>query len=707
MFSGNYGKLLSLFGFIFLVPGVLFAQEIPSSDTNARTLQEVVVTATRVNKRIIDIPYSVVRLNLSTLKFGKKVSADDVLSGVPGLFLQSRYGDHDVRFSIRGFGSRSNSGIRGVRILLDDMPESEPDGQTRIEAIDLNSIGKIEIVKGNASSLYTNAPGGVVNFFNDLDFERSSLQQFNQFGSFGLHRNGLKAAIRSGNSRLLGTYSYQTYDGYREHSNEFWHILNTVYETKPNPDATLKILGYYVDGIIRLPGSLTKEEFEADPWQADPKSVSRDEKRVTTKGRLGIRYDEVFGKNRNHEIEVTGFGSIKYFERTSKEYRIINRYVFGFSPRYITKFAIAGHQNELSVGADIYSQPARTEYYDNIGGQKGDRLNQLVEDNITNMGVYVSENFEILRKKLFFLVTGRFDYVKFSQTEQTLPSRSDDIHYNAFTPKFALNYKLTDNIAFYTSFGFSFDTPAANELDAFDPAYLFNTDLKPQESKNFEIGAKGNIGRWNSSFFRRNQFDLTFFNIRVENEIVPLEYLGDVFYRNAAETHRMGIEAGFQTELVRNLVLNISYTFSDFDYISYEARTIEADTTGNFTTTDADFSGNVVPSVPKHNLYLSLGYTQPIIRQISGFARVSFMNVSGMYVDDANSDKTAAYHLLNSVIGFDMNFGKLNLVLSGGINNILDETYVAFTNTNSASGRFYEAGAPRDYFVSLNLGYRF
>jgi iron complex outermembrane receptor protein len=120
-------------------------------DSLSYATDDVVVTATRVEKKIIDIPYPVIRLKNTQFKFSKKVSVDDVLENVPGLFLQSRYGNHDVRIAIRGFGSRSNTGIRGVRILLDGIPESEPDGQTRIEAIDFNSIGSIELVKGNSS----------------------------------------------------------------------------------------------------------------------------------------------------------------------------------------------------------------------------------------------------------------------------------------------------------------------------------------------------------------------------------------------------------------------------------------------------------------------------------------------------------------------------------------------------------------------------
>ncbi|MDP2365030.1 MAG: TonB-dependent receptor plug domain-containing protein, partial [Ignavibacteria bacterium] len=145
---------------------VIYLIPIDQIDSIKYQTDEVIVTGTRTNQKIIDIPYSVVRISPTQYKYDRKVSISDVLNAVPGVFMQSRYGNHDVRISIRGFGSRSNTGIRGVRILLDGIPESEPDGQTRIESIDFNSIGSIEIVKGNSSSLYTNAPGGVINFIN-------------------------------------------------------------------------------------------------------------------------------------------------------------------------------------------------------------------------------------------------------------------------------------------------------------------------------------------------------------------------------------------------------------------------------------------------------------------------------------------------------------------------------------------------------------
>lgn len=670
-------------------------------------LNEVVISATRVSQKIIDIPYSVVRVNYMNYRYDRKIGSNDVMPAIPGLFLQSRYGNHDVRFSIRGFGSRSNSGVRGVRILLDEIPESEPDGQTRLEAIDFNALSRIEVVKGNSSSLYTNAPGGVASFYNDIDFQRSSITSMNQIGSFNLYHNGIKAAVRSGNYGAMATYSYQNYGGYRAHNNEYWNIFNMVVEMEPTAHTSLNILWYYVKGKINLPGSLTKEEFDQDPWQADPRSIARDEMRETTKGRLGLRFNGEFGRQYNNEVEITVYGTIKNLERTAGNYRIINRDGFGLSGRYTNKAEIANRNNEFSVGVDLYSQPARIESYDNINGEKGDQLQQLEKENIGNQGFYISDNFEILKEKLFVLITGRYDYVNYRVIEQTAPSRGDTMNFSGFTPKLAFNYKLTPWMSAYTSIGLSFDSPANGEMESPDPEFLYNQDLQPQQSVNYELGIKGSKQRPDEAFLSNTLFEATFFYVDVNNEIVPYEVLGSEFYRNAAQTHRLGLELGAQAEIVKGLNFAMAYTLSSFHYQDYFAKTIEIDTAGQYIIDSVDFAGNAVPSVPKNNFYLSLSYSHNLFRHIDGFVKGSYMGISGMYVDDANTAKTDAYNLLNATLGLDMTFGKWSILLAGGIENITNLTYVGFTNTNSANHRYYEAGAPRNYYLTVNVGYTF
>lgn len=686
------------------------AEEVTTEDTlRSYQIDEVIISGTRTPTKVIDIPYSVERLSKVDYKFEKKVGVDDVLGETPGLFLQSRYGNHDVRISIRGFGSRSNTGIRGVRILQDGIPESEPDGQTRIESIDFENVGTIEIVKGNASSLYTNAPGGVINFVSDLNFDRSFITQFNNFGSFGLSSNGFKTAILTKNYRFLTTYNYHSARGYREHSQDYWHILNSAAEITPTEQSKLSMFGYYVTGLIKLPGSVTRAQFDADPFRANRRDVARDTKRISKKGRLGIRFETALDQDRTNEIELTGYGTVKYFERTARTYRVFNRHGIGASGRFINRTTLFDHTNQFSFGGDLFYQVGPIEEYENLGGKKGDILLGLTDEAISNAGFYLQNSFSIINNVMTVLLTGRYDHVGFLTKNQLLEVRNSRRSFARFTPKIALNYKFTPRIAVYTSYGLGFDTPAGNELDNYplssDPNLMLNPDLQPQRSRNFELGVKGSIMAEERDFFRKAFFEVTFFNTRIDDEVIPFEVLGDVYFRNAAQTNRTGLEFGLDAELLYGLRLRTAYTFSDFTYDSYVARSMDFDSLGNLVVLDRRYSGNVVPSVPKHNFSISLAYTRVLHENITGFIKTHFIAVSGMYADDLNSERTEGYRIVNISGGLDLVFDRFNLLLTGGINNLTNRTYIGFININSSQKEFYEAGEPRNSYGSITLGY--
>ena len=706
--------LLSLLALLSALPVRLHSQDTQTQhndSTKTYQIDEVVVTGTRTYRKIIDIPYSIERIDNTQFRFDRKTSVNDVLGSIPGLFFQNRYGNHDVRISIRGFGSRSNTGIRGVRILLDGIPESEPDGQTRIEAIDFQSIGRIEIAKGNSSSLYTNAPGGVINFINDVYFPESFFVNFNEFGSFDLRSNGFKTGVRTDDYRFLTTYNYHNAQGYRSHGEDFWHIVNSVLESKPSDFTTLSVYGNYVSGLIRLPGSLTKEQFDQDPFQANTRDVGRDARRISRKGRVGLRFESFFGEEHNHEVEVTGYGTTKYFERAARTYRVFNRDGVGGSGRYVNHSLLFGRMNEFSIGGDLFYQTGPISDFENIGGKKGDILEGLADETISNVGLYFQNSLNLIEQRMDLLLTGRFDKVVFDTRNQILEVQNSSRVFEAFTPKAALNYKLTPTIAAYTSYGVSFDSPAGNELDNYptnsNPNLLLNPDLKPQESRNFELGIKGNVLRPKADMFTSLYFEVTFFNSRINDEIVPFEVFGDVFFRNSAQTNRSGLEFGGTLELVKGLRLKTAYTLSDFSYDSYTARTTEVDSLGDIVTIDRDFSGNIVPSVPEHNVSISLFYDHALTENITGFVKGTSQTISGMYTDDQNSDQTEGYHVLSSSAGLDFKFQGFNLLLLAGVNNITDHTYVGFININSAAGEFYEAGEPKNFFGGINLGYAF
>jgi iron complex outermembrane receptor protein len=480
-----------------------------------------------------------------------------------------------------------------------------------------------------------------------------------------------------------------------------------VLDVLPGDGSNLQVLGYFVDGVIYLPGSLTKEEFEEDPYQAAQREIDRGTKRQTTKGRLGLRFNTKFGENDNQELEITGYGTIKYFHRTAADYRIMNRYGLGNSFRYINRHTLASLDNEFSVGGDMLYQAGPIESYQNISGNKGDVLLTLTDETIGNTGFYFSDFIELYNKQLYLLLTGRYDNVYFETVDQLLGARSTSRRFEAFTPKAAINYKLTPYLAVYTSYGLSFDSPAGNEMANFQtssqPNVLLNPDLNAQKSKNFELGIKGHIINQYAEMFKSIVFEATVFNIIIDDEIVPFEVFGEVYYRNSAVTNRRGLEVGANVELITGLTFQGSYTYSDFKYDTYEALSVDQ----NLDTVSQKYDGNIVPTVPEHNFFAALSYAHSFTDDITGFIRGSYRYISGMYVDDANTDKTDGYGLLNAGIGADLLFGRFNLLLNAGVNNIADKVYVGFININSSNGRYYEAGEPFNYYCGINLGYAF
>ncbi|MEI7898165.1 MAG: TonB-dependent receptor [bacterium] len=668
---------------------------------------KVVTVPTRVLKRMENVPFGANLVNDTNYRYDRKTGAADILSPVPGLFLQSLYDDYHVRFSARGYGTGTNTGTRGVRILLDDIPESDPDGQTIPDALDFNTIGRIEVMKGNASSLYPSSPGGAVNFISDLNFDRSSVTQFNLFGSSGLFCNGIKAAVKTGKYRLLTSYGYTNFNGYRNNNNEFRHQLNLVIETRPSAYTRLTILGYFIDGQAKLPGALTKDEFEQNPYQADPLYITNNERVITSKGRLAIRYNASFGKKNINEVEVAAWGAIQNNDVAEKDYRIINQYRFGFTGTYVNKTYPGNRYNEFLIGVDLYSQPSRTEYYENSGGSKGNQLLLLLNSNIISNGIFVSDNFEIIRGKLFAMLSGRLDQTTYKKTEETPMLASDSRKFTAFNPRLALNYKPAEAINIFTSYGYSHDHPSVYELNGHGSNIIFNRDPEPQVSRNFELGARGKIGRPGKSFAGNLQFEATFFHARVSNELVPYTMSDTIFYRNAAKTSRLGVELGCQAEIIPGLNFGVSWTWSHLIYLSYPASESKQDSTGTYITTEDDFSGNVIPGIPRSNLFISLAYSHPLGKHISIMAKCSYQMISRIWANDSNSENAPGYHLLGGLLGADFTFGRFKVTVSGGMNNMLNEVYSGFTSTNATGNRYYNAGAPRNFFSSVNLGYTF
>ncbi|MCX6161721.1 MAG: TonB-dependent receptor [Ignavibacteriae bacterium] len=703
-----YFFFFPVFLFSAFLSVTLSAQEKEKEDSLKYQTEELVITGTRTFDKIIDIPYSVFRVDKKELGYGKKVSAKDVLADVPGLYLQSRYGNHDLRISIRGFGTRSNTGVRGVRILQDGIPESEPDGETVIDAVDFTSLGGVEVVKGNLSSLYANAPGGVINFLTDMYFPKNFFTSNNQIGKYGYRQNGIKAGVKTNDYRYFLSYNYKNLDGFRVHSNEYTHIVNSVFEGYLGTKTTISVLGNYVRGLNKIPGSLTPEEFTEDPFQARDIAISQDFRNETQKGRLGVKFLTSFGKYNNNEIEATIYGGIKELIKTNDaDYTIATRYSLGSLIRFTNRSEILKRNNKFTIGMDYAYQSGPRTVFDNINGHKGNNVNDMFEDDQGSIGFYFQNQFNLVTNKMDLFLSGRFDRNVFSKSSLQFRGFTDTSRiFQEFTPKIALNYKLTPSVALYTSYGIGYDVPSVYELDnnytTSNTKYTMNPDLAPQKSNNFELGIKGNLLNKKSEFMRKLFFETTFFDYVIADEIVPYTINQTTYYRNAAKSNRKGIEVGIMSEPLEGIELTVNYTFTNFKYDEYNAIIF-----GPSGTTYESYAGNREPSVPQHILNLILNFEFEINENFNGLLQWDCDYITNMYVDDKNTVNTPLYFYGNAMAGINATFGKFGCVAFVGMNNIFDKRYVGFVNINDYYGRYFETGEPRNLFSGLNVSFRY
>lgn len=685
-----------------------------STSGKVTALEEIVVTGTRSEKKIIDIPFSVFRVNKKEFVYGRDLNAKDILQDVPGLFIQTRYGS-EVRISIRGFGTRSNSGVRGIRILQDGIPESEPDGETSLDAIDFTSLGGVEVVKGNLSSLYPNSPGGVVNFLSDMNFSKNFVKLTAIAGEYNLFQGGLRAGITNESSKLFFSHTYKSYKGFRPHGAEYLHLLNINYRMLPGKNSVFTLYGNYNRGFMRFPGALTQSEFNIDPYQAYFLSVSSDIKRISQKGRLGLKYSVNWGRLNKNEIELLGYGSVKDIQYTTNTlYFVKYKYTAGTTLRYTHRGNLLGRENEMTAGIDYSYVTGPLTSYNNTAGNKGDDLISQNTETQQNAGIFFEDQLNILKGKFYLLLSGRYDKLTIGNNDELFTARNSERTFSRFTPKAALNYKLTPTVSAYTSYGFGFDTPSAAELENYplssNSGYTtLNPDINPQTSGNFEAGIKGNIFNRGSRIFKKALFEFTFFNTIVKDEIIPFIISDRVYYRNAAQTNRTGVECGIKIEPVERVDMIVNYTFTNFKYDKYSA--LIFDSTGSIAETD--YSGNRVPAVPQHLFNFILEGEPEISEHLEGLLIFDCDYASSMFTDDRNTESASPYFFANVMAGINYRNKDLSLIFSAGLKNIFNRVYTGFINVNAnpeqpaGLRRYYEPGEPRNYYTSLTLRLNF
>ncbi len=672
------------------------------------------VTATRTAVSLFDVPLAVTLVRAPELRMRRGVGLDEALTLVPGVLAQSRSGGGDVRISIRGFGSRgagdrSNAGTaRGVRILIDGIPETEPDGRTSLDLVDLALVEQVEIVRSNASSLYGNAAGGVLDL-RTVPAAGSRLGNVqSQAGSFGLKRFiGRVAAPVGGGTAYAGVASTHQ-DGWRAHSQSDRVTLLGGVAAPLGERTSLAVLVAGSNDRFQIPGPLTRAEADATPRRANATYAARDERRHNRVARLGATLEHKLDSARTLSGMV--FVSPKMLQRSERgTYRDFTRYHLGGNLVFRAAHPVAeGVRGRLTAGADEAYQDGAILFYDlTAAGTRGPNLRDDKREGANNAGVFVEEQLAV-GERLLVTLGARHDAIGYYNQNFITPAIDASRTFSRTTPKLGITWKLSPTHSFYANVGGGVEVPAGNEVD---PAGTFGQDtvtslnplLEPIRSTTYEAGSKRIVVLAGMPLLRSASYDVALYDTEVRNEIVP--YRGGRFYFTAGQVRRQGAELGLALEAAGGVTARGALTLNRHRYTRYVVDSVHYGAPGRF----ADYAGNRVVGVPDVHYGASLSYSParlPGVRLEGGI-----IGVGRYFADDANAVEVPAYSLLNATLSFDNPVAlHRTLGLRGfvSVNNLADEHYIgsAFLNPDVVGGVpvAFEPGRPREIVVGLSVG---
>ncbi|PXB68460.1 TonB-dependent siderophore receptor [Klebsiella pneumoniae] len=673
--------------------------------------QTMVVTAAPTTVSELDTPAAVSVVNGDEMRqAAPRVNLSESLGAVPGLQVQNRQNyAQDLQLSIRGFGSRSTYGVRGLRIYVDGIPATMPDGQGQTSNIDIGSVDTIEVLRGPFSALYGNSSGGVINVTSQTGTQPPTVEANSYYGSFGTWHYGMKATGAVGDGSHAGDVDYTvstnrfTTHGYRDHSGARKNLANARLGVRINDVSKLTLLLNSVDIKANDAGGLTADEWRDNPRQS-PRGDQYNTRKNTRQTQAGLRYERQLSAQDDLSVmmyagerETTQFQSIPRAPQLKPSHAggviDLTRHYQGIDTRLT-------HRGELLVpvtltaGLDYENMSERRKGYENfvmVNGapQYGEQgaLRRNERNLMWNVDPYLQTQWQ-LTDKLSLDAGVRYSSVWFDSNDYYItPGNGDDsgdASYHKWLPAGSLKYALTDAWNVYLSAGRGFETPTINELSyRSDNQSGLNFGLKPSTNDTVEIGSKTRIGN--------GLFTAALFQTNTDNEIVVDSSSGGrTSYKNAGKTRRQGMELGLDQQFGESWRLKAAWTWLDATY-----RTNVCD--------DASCNGNRIPGIARNMGYASFGY-QP---EQGWYAGSDIRYMSDIMANDENTAKAPSWTVVGLTTGYKWSYGRMDMDLFGRIDNLFDREYVGSVIVNESNGRYYEPAPGRNYGIGLNLAWRF
>ncbi len=667
-------------------------------DTTA--LSEIVI-ASPIATTLQKTAAAVAVIRTKDLERNDGVILTSVLNAVPGIYMQQGALNTN-RITIRGIGSRTQYGTNKVKAYFEGIPLTTAEGETSIEDIDLETISRIEIIKGSNSTSFGSGLGGVIQLFSkDISRNESFAKSKTTFGSYGLLQQSFSGGYGTEKSTFSSNYSHLHSDGFR---------ANSVYDRKAftlhgkqsiSSNGSLSFIGNYTRLKALISSSLNENDFLNQPEKAADNWAAAQGYESYDKVLLGLGYQNQLSEKWSFKTNVFSNFKDAYEPRP---FDIIDDKTTSFGLRSTLNFRskIYSIPFEASLGTEMATERYAFSLFENKyqsqpnqGSIEGAEFSSK-KQNRNYRNYFLQMDFELTQN--LHLETGvalnatQYSHEDTFETNTTIEKAAYTFG-NVWSPRLGISYAVAASKNIYASVSKGFSVPSVAET--LTPEGEINTNLKPELGWNYELGFKGN---W---LQKRLYTEMAFFSTQIANLLVARRTAEDQFVGiNAGESSHLGVELALNYQLVHTdrfqLTPYFSCTFNDFKF-------------KDFVDGDNDYSGNALTGIP--NKQWNVGVDA---KTATGFtANASYLNVGMIPMNDSGTKYSEAYGLVNVKFGYSLTILKfLKTEFSSGINNVGNTKYAASFLPNAvgfgkALPRYYYPGNPRNYYLGFSVSYIF
>ena len=638
-----------------------------------------------VRERMREVPGAVDLIETAELERTRLTHFRDVLRFSPGVYIQPRFGAADEsQLSIRGSGLRNNFHLRGVNVLVNGMPYRNADGFTDFESLELLTASNIQVYKGgNALRFGGSTLGGAINIDTRTGYTANPLRFMGQAGSYGFFKGQLSSGDVFGSADYYASYAHTTVDGFRDFSEQRRDRLNAHLGAVLSDRVDLRGFYFFAHVEEELPGSLTREEMEADPDQANPANVLDRWGRDYDLHHLGVQLRTQLTPSQR--LEVSPY--LQHRDIVHPIFRLLDQVSLdvGAEVRYENQVPLAGRESRFTAGFQPAWGETDNRHFENVGGQPGELVKDQT-DEASSVAFYVDEVLEIV-PRLSAVAGLRYDRSRRIIRDDFLADgdQTDERDFEAWMPKVGFLVELPRvEGQLFGNVSRSFEPPLLIELNSLTvPGFV---DLEAQDAWQIELGTRGRRGGL--------EWQLAAYDIELEDEILNVNvrpFPDATFtvpaYRNAPRTRHYGLEAGLEYAAVapaldedpEPLGFRLAYTLGRYEYVD-----------------DPDFDGNEIPGAPTHVIQAEV-----VLRHPAGLTvRPNLEWVPDQtFLDSANTATNHGWATLG--VRGEWSVTDAGVVVFAEARNLTDEVYSPAMTVDDAAGRYFQPADGRSLYAGI------